>query len=243
MQFSDPNSKNLENLEPRFYDIENLNKTTGRVFTNFDPVNGSETLFRSHRHEVFILKKPEIWNRINETFVFSRQFARNDSITYLGYARICVSDWKETTISLDDQQKINKWNQTYSIQRPNTNSSFIYRLFRRADHECLESNFFDPRTFDDLKLVQEIYNKVDFWSLKLHTFAEKLVFDMEVINDTHLFSKAHQISNNFSFLNDPLKMKELKMVLELKEDYNTLLLGKTKMFGSNFDYTVALGDR
>jgi len=66
---------------------------------------------------------------------------------------------------------------------------------------------------------------------------------MEVINDTHLFSKAHQISNNFSFLNDPLKMKELKMVLELKEDYNTLLLGKTKMFGSNFDYTVALGER
>ena len=94
-------------------DIENLNKTNGRVFTNFDPVNGSETLFRSHRHEVFILKKPEIWNRINETFVFSRQFARSDSITYLGrkfvnffvkrasgYARICVSDSEETAISL-----------------------------------------------------------------------------------------------------------------------------------------------
>jgi len=52
----------------------------GRVFTNFDPVIGSESFFRSHRHEVFILKK----SNINETFIFKRVFAYHNSMIYLG---------------------------------------------------------------------------------------------------------------------------------------------------------------
>ena len=61
-------------------DIKGLNKTMGRAFTNFDPVIGSESCFRSHRHEVFILKKSEI----NEKFIFKRVFAYHNSMIYLG---------------------------------------------------------------------------------------------------------------------------------------------------------------
>ena len=66
---------------------------------------------------------------------------------------------------------------------------------------------------------------------------------METINETHLFSTAHQIGIDFSFLSDPLIMNELKMVFESEKDYDTLIIGKTREFGSNHDYTISLGER
>ena len=129
--------------------------------------------------------------------------------------------------------------------------------FKMKFNECLEKNFFDPRSFGDLKLLQEIYNKIDFPSVKLFSvrtrmknqcqklfqYHEKLVFDMEVINNTLLFSRAHQTSSDFSFLMVPSKMKELNLVYETQKDYDALLIGKTKGFGSNMDYKVSLGNR
>ena len=63
-------------------DVKNLNKTVGRVFTNFDPVHGSETLFKSRRHEVFIFSK----SKKNETYYFNRIFAEWESYSYQGDA-------------------------------------------------------------------------------------------------------------------------------------------------------------
>ena len=66
---------------------------------------------------------------------------------------------------------------------------------------------------------------------------------MEKVNNTHLFSKAHQIGIDFSFLYNDLIMSELKMIFESDEEYDTLLVGKTKEFGSNYDFTVSFGVR
>ena len=126
--------------DKNFYssDMESLNRTVGRVFTNFDPVSGSKTLFKSHRQEVFIFQQS-----MYGSFHFERKFVNNKDFAYLGrhflkllilhplgYARICLSEVEATSIVLQGDEKINKWNQTYSIPTSSNNSSFKFRLFR-----------------------------------------------------------------------------------------------------------------
>ena len=67
--------------DKNFYssDMESLNRTVGRVFTNFDPVSGSKTLFKSHRQEVFIFQQS-----MYGSFHFERKFVNNKDFAYLG---------------------------------------------------------------------------------------------------------------------------------------------------------------
>jgi hypothetical protein len=66
---------------------------------------------------------------------------------------------------------------------------------------------------------------------------------MERVNDTHLFSRPHQTSFDFTFLNQPEILKWLEMVSESDTEYDTLLVGKTREFGKSLDFHVSLGRR
>ena len=111
-------------------DIERLNSSIWRVFTNFDPVIGSETVFKSHRKEVFISWKPEN----NETFHFDRNFVNTDSFSNL--SRAFYGFLELTLFRICSHMRLRRWwNDCYS--------------WERSENNHVESNLFNEDTFKE----------------------------------------------------------------------------------------------
>ena len=94
------------------------------VSTNFDPVQDTDDVYKSHRLEVLHFEK----EHEGDLFKFSREFTFSDAYAYISYARICKANGKKIVRTLGKDDKIKEYSKYYAVNHQN--STFTFYIYR-----------------------------------------------------------------------------------------------------------------